>query len=631
MEVQTRDRMLKLTLLSGVLLFCLSLLVYLTATTAQTVAIQEWTETTPYPTGVANRDVIVHGNHLYVVGGKMTDDAATDAVSFAEINVDGSVGPWMSTQSFPYAVYIHSTTASADHIYVVGGWTSGPDGVITNQVWRAPFMPDGSLGAWQVQTAYPSDVVLHDSIVINDRLYVIGGWNGDDPSRSVRYAPIEAGGLAGWVDVTELPEPIARHAVVYVDGTLYVTGGGYKGGTQYNTVYYADVNAGGGLSAWDTATDLPTARYYHGAVIHDGKLVVLAGRDNTQTFSSVISSVIQSNGSLGEWISEPSLPQAIYRFGAASLQRSGSDYIYAVNGLTTENPSIDNAPETYHNSVYHSTVPPTFTPTPTPGIAVVLNNTPNRWLAPGEEVLYELSLTGSTDFDLTDVIVTNDIPSQTELVPGSVTDGNGAAVVNGGGQAGDTIQWAWPDFGINEVDTVSYRVRRLPPPTPDAQLAFSIVKSGPATVSANEEISYTLTVTNNTGIPQYNIIVEDSLPTNAVYVRGGDGPPDDGIVRWTLPSIGDEARNFTYVVTSTRTLVNSNYWVRTAGGGSIRGLVPVVTVIEGTLPAPNGDGVSISNTGALIEWMFGDQQGSGQSNPVRNPMYDLMLPYILAP
>jgi uncharacterized repeat protein (TIGR01451 family) len=88
----------------------------------------------------------------------------------------------------------------------------------------------------------------------------------------------------------------------------------------------------------------------------------------------------------------------------------------------------------------------------------------------------------------------------------TIDTGNTTSVTNTVTVAGDAFD---PNTG-NDSDSVTTTL------TPSADLA--IVKSGPATISAGSNISYTITVTNNGVSDAANVSMTDTLPANTTFV-----------------------------------------------------------------------------------------------------------------
>ncbi len=114
-----------------------------------------------------------------------------------------------------------------------------------------------------------------------------------------------------WRPGPDLPESRFRHAVVATGSHLYVVGGA----TEINdvavaraTVFYAPIQNSGQLGAWNETTTLPQSRYYHSAVIHDNRIVVLGGTNGESDFASVPRHPSMPMGPLGVGRRNPPCP-----------------------------------------------------------------------------------------------------------------------------------------------------------------------------------------------------------------------------------------------------------------------------------------------------------------------------------
>ena len=355
---------------------------------------------------------------------------------------------------------------------------------------------------------------------------------------------------------------------------------------------------------------------------------MLGGSSTTEKYKSVISSSINDNGSLNGWVDEPSLPVVLERFGAVTITRSGSDFIYIVGGLSNG---------TYRNSVYHSSVPPTptpthtptatATPTPPPVVITTMENNPTHWIAPGAEVTYTIRYAVNASADVNDVRISSLVPENVELIPNSITvEGSGTYSITGT-SPGDQIEWHWDQMAALESDKVSFRVRRPFAAPPSVPRALTIRKSGPATAAAGEAINYTLTLENHVPVAINDITVYDVLPSGAIYQSGGDGPPVEGQLEWVIDSLpGDSTTTLSLAVTADTTIVNSNYGAGAANGVTAKGTDVVVTVVDGTPLPPYGDGVSIVAEGVSVSWFHNGTVASAGGNSVRNPQFVVFMP-----
>jgi len=590
------------------------------------VAINQWSTTAALPEGVVSRNLVTYADFVYLVGGKNSSENPMSTIYGARMNASGGLDAWSVAGQLPMPLYLHAAVVANDALFVIGGW----DGKATRaEVWRAPLTSDGKVGTWSAMPNYPLPLDLYDAVVLNGSIYVVGGWNGTQAQQAVYMAKLEGSGLGAWQLAGNLPQPLYRLAVTADSKQLYVTGGYAPGETSSAAVYVAGLTSNGTLLSWQSYT-LPAAVYYHKAVIHDGRLVVLGGRDNSQPFSQVYAASIAANGSLGGWQSAPALPAAIYRMGAVTVKRNGSDYIFVAGGARNE--------ADYQTAVYHSDVPlpPTPTPTPTPSatptpkvsVILQLRSDPQHWIAPGEEVTYLIDYENASTVSLSDVVITNRIPNQVELVAHSIQTTQGVSSTTGT-QPGALISWQLGTLEGRATGQVAYRVRRPVPPTPVVPPALAIDLQAPATASQGSQVTYTLRVTNNSPTTLTSLVITNTLPTGATYVSGGDGAPVNKIVRWSVPTLlADSSLTLPLVVTAQESLVNSDYRVTAKEGPFSNGRTTVATLVDGQ-PPRTGDGVILVNDGARITWTNQGQTATADSSVVYNPASNkLYLPLV---
>ena len=323
--------------------------------------IGQWNPTTALPNARAGVAVVASGDWVYAIGGWDTANNPVAEARRASIQADGTLAAWQDALSLPTPLHSHAAVAWQGYLYVIGGW----DGSRRHQeVLRAQIATDGSLSTWQRGLDFPVGIVLHAAVVANNRIYVSGGDTTAGRTNRVYVSAIGADGVLGrWQETTHLPPAnLYRHTMTAVADTLYVTGG-YDGSVVRSEAYAAHINSDGTVGTWQSST-MPVAREYRQSVVHDGRLVLLGGRDSTA--SSGLKRVDSASLSLGGWTTEPPLPEPLYRFGAVTVRKYGSDYIYVLGGLSGTQ---------YRTNVYRSNFPPALTPTATRTLTPTVTST----------------------------------------------------------------------------------------------------------------------------------------------------------------------------------------------------------------------------------------------------------------
>ena len=190
-------------------------------------------------------------------------------------------------------------------------------------------------------------------------------------------------------------------------------------------------------------------------------------------------------------------------------------------------------------------------------------------VTPGEEVTYTITVTNNTGSDLTNVQVSEVLNENLTLVSTSgdgtyadsvwtipsLANGTSAtltitAVVNSDVAAGTVISNTVTVTDASDADGESLPGENKPQdsvditvtdPEPETDWSkLEIDKTADKTeVTLGEEVTYTITVTNNTGSDLTNVKVSEVLDKNLTFVdASGDGTYADSV--WTIPSLADE-------------------------------------------------------------------------------------------
>ena len=128
--------------------------------TALTVTLGSWRSTEPLtsfsPGGAHDSASVAWNGYLYVTGGQYGSVNAVDRIQRAQIQSDGSLGPWgdMATLTPPvtlptgrqdHKATIYTPTQGGDtFIYIVAGWNNKA----LTDVYHAKLLTDGTLGPW---------------------------------------------------------------------------------------------------------------------------------------------------------------------------------------------------------------------------------------------------------------------------------------------------------------------------------------------------------------------------------------------------------------------------------------------------------------------------------------------------
>ena len=273
--------------------------------TSQSGDITGWTTETPLPSAVFASQAVVTKNRVYLLGG-IIDNDFNSAVYMAPINADGSLGAWQVGTPLLERYMGSTVVITRNRVYLMGGH-NGPTNSWVNTVTTAPINADGSLGAWTYASPLPFNSAWSKAIITKNRVYLLGP--------DVITASINADGTLGaWsVSSNELNVKVHAHEVVVTKNRVYLLGGLGYDRVALSVVQTAPINIDGTLGTWTTVSPLPSGIYHSNAVVTRNMVYLLGGWNGIDNVSTVYTSPINNDGTLGAWSTGPSLPGPLSR------------------------------------------------------------------------------------------------------------------------------------------------------------------------------------------------------------------------------------------------------------------------------------------------------------------------------
>lgn len=201
-----------------------------------------WASTTSLPAARCQSGSAVFNGYVYDLGGFVYGPNAYIAtVSYARANSDGTLGAWSDATPLPTARGLFGTVACNGYLYILGG----NDGTVLSSVHYARINPDGSLGAWISATPLTSARAGLNAFASNNRIYVSGGSDATTQTALIQYAEIQVDGSLGtWITASDLPSARNGHGVAVIQNSMYVLGG-YAGSSHLLDAWYSIIPPGG--------------------------------------------------------------------------------------------------------------------------------------------------------------------------------------------------------------------------------------------------------------------------------------------------------------------------------------------------------------------------------------------------
>jgi N-acetylneuraminic acid mutarotase len=266
-----------------------------------------WAVVSAYGKKLRHQTSLVYNDTLYVIGGA-TSTGISGEVQFALIFPDGTLGPWASTTPLPSPRTLHQTVVHNGRVYVMGGWNGGA----MNEVLFAPVLAGGNLGQWNETAPFPKARSEHRSGVYNGFLYVTGGYAGTEFLNDVQFSRINEDGTVGpWSSTTPFFTPRTGHTLSFHNGNIYVNGGYTDNAIYLNDVQYAGIRADGTTGNWNNATPFPDPRDAHVSFIYQDKYYVIGGATWPNFHNDVLFTKISADGSLEPWRRSTQLPRGM--------------------------------------------------------------------------------------------------------------------------------------------------------------------------------------------------------------------------------------------------------------------------------------------------------------------------------
>ena len=205
----------------------------------------------------------------------------------------------------PTNLYLSGVVVTKNKVFIIGGY-NGQTAV--NTIYSATVNADGTLGAFASYGTLPAALCDTQVIVTENTVYLIGGYNGTTEVSNVYSATIDVNGnLGAFTSIANLPAARSGHQAFITKNTLYVVGG-WTAGVPANTVYVSTISATGGLGAFSTGTALPISVSGHKVIYTKNKVYLIGGYNGTSWLNTVYSAPIASTGLIGAWSADTALP-----------------------------------------------------------------------------------------------------------------------------------------------------------------------------------------------------------------------------------------------------------------------------------------------------------------------------------
>ena len=294
-----------------------------------------WMTAAPAPTKRTEVVAAAVKGKIYVVGGfsePSLGNLLNFAISTAVEVYDPTTDTWSTKASLPIGLHHAGAAVVDDKLYVIGGFTKA-----MLSVWHplgTVYAYDPSKDSWTELAPLPTARGALAVAELGGKLYAISGYDGEKNPEVVEvYDP----GTNTWSSAAPLPTPRDHLAAVTVGQRIYAIGG--RVGLNYHqnlaTVEAYDPTA----DQWRSVTSMPTARSGITAEVIDGRIYVLGGESGDGTFHENE----RYDPGVDRW--EPMTPIPTARHGLGSAVIEGR--LHVLSGGPTPGGSFSNVNEVF--------------------------------------------------------------------------------------------------------------------------------------------------------------------------------------------------------------------------------------------------------------------------------------------
>ncbi len=252
-----------------------------------------WAQANSIPTSNIGGEGFVAGNgYLYSIGGGYNMYNGTATVNYAPINGGGSLGTWATTTQLPYVPNPPTSLTNDVTALVYNGYlyNFGDGDDCTNAIVFATINGNGTVGSWTTAASLPSVGSCSSYSVAAYNGYAYIYFDGSD----IYYAQINSNGTIGsWTksSVSMPTNPETGNIFFANNGYLYsITGSGAGNGSTYT--YYAKIGTGGSIGSWSTGTRYPVAADGGASGVANGYIYAITGFSNNRYQSSTYAGFI---------------------------------------------------------------------------------------------------------------------------------------------------------------------------------------------------------------------------------------------------------------------------------------------------------------------------------------------------
>jgi N-acetylneuraminic acid mutarotase len=162
---------------------------------------------------------------------------------------------------------------------------------------------------WTSTNSLTTAIAGTASFVSKNYMYILGGEDSNGAIDAIQRASFDSDGnlTSTWSNVGTLPVAINQMGYVATKNRYYLIGG-FNSSGALSSVYSAPINSDGTLGSFRTETSLPDGRANATCFVIKDKLYAVGGQNTSSFFDTVYQATINNDGTLSSWTTLPNFP-----------------------------------------------------------------------------------------------------------------------------------------------------------------------------------------------------------------------------------------------------------------------------------------------------------------------------------
>ena len=213
------------------------------------IAKDTWTAKAPMHEKRSALGVAVVKGKIYAIGGSAYHGKwpVTNGIVDTNEEYDPATDTWTFKKPMPTPKYGFAMAVYQNKIYCIGGVTGYSEST-GRSITGANHVYDPATDTWETKAAMPTARWLLQANVIGDKIYFVGGQNGDLSTRvNEVYDPL----TDSWTTKAPVPTAVSDYASAVVNNEIYVTGGFFL--SNLNQIYNPETDT------WHLGTPTPSS------------------------------------------------------------------------------------------------------------------------------------------------------------------------------------------------------------------------------------------------------------------------------------------------------------------------------------------------------------------------------------